>query len=73
MSMKISSQLTYMKRQQHIYCAPDKPQHVSICILCLTFSAHDKKRYSMDTQGNWKELAAQKEREWKEVTELRYY
>lgn len=25
----------------------------------------------MDTQGNWKELAAQKEREWKEVTELR--
>lgn len=27
----------------------------------------------MDTQGNWKELAAQKEREWKEVTELRYY
>lgn len=27
----------------------------------------------MDAQGNWKELAAQKEREWKEVTELRYY
>ncbi|XP_052689655.1 coiled-coil domain-containing protein 57-like [Crassostrea angulata] len=25
----------------------------------------------MDAQGNWKELAAQKEREWKEVTELR--
>lgn len=71
--MKISSKLTYMKRQQPIYCALDKPQHVSICILCLTFSALDKQRYSMDTQGNWKELAAQKEREWKEVTELRYY
>ncbi|XP_022315255.2 coiled-coil domain-containing protein 57-like [Crassostrea virginica] len=25
----------------------------------------------MDTKGNWKELAAQKEREWKELTELR--
>lgn len=27
----------------------------------------------MDTKGNWKELAAQKEREWKELTELRLF
>jgi hypothetical protein len=39
--------------------------------LIISFYCSEDEEVRMDTQGNWKELAAQKEREWKEVTELR--